>query len=677
MPASRSPDGEGDFCMTKMRTGRRILSFLMAAVVLWALLPATPAAAVGSLSAVYLDGISGNDSGDGASADTAVKTFEAAKELLAKDGTIYVTGTVTVSGASTWSLPTETYGEAKVQFAQVSTSNVSCVSVPAGAALTLQDIVIDGGRAADPDRVSPGTLILVNGSLTMKDGTVLQNNYTGNVGGAVFVVSAGSMTMEGGTIRDNTSYGTSTNPATKRSGAIATAKAENLTIQSGEITGNYSADPNNTEGFESAIYVQAIAGNIALSPTSDISITGRISSVKDSCNLVITPDDAYPVTVKTNAGSVVPDSGTYTIPIPIYTATAGFLISLGVTLKKEAPTAATYTSGDLTINGAAGYGGSITVDGSGKFTMTATEEHYVLDTVYVDGVAVTDDAIRGASGYDYAFNSGITEGTHSIVATFAHTINFSDPYHGTLSVRRDGTPLTSGDIVFDGQVLTITASPDANYALTDLSLTGLTDNGDGTYTVSAKRGDPTPSVSAAFALASFTITVADTLTGGEIAVSESGGRFAAGQTVTVTATPDENYVLESLTYTAGGKIFDVAVVDKTGSFIMPAADVTLGAVFTDHFVEIDSVEELMALAAAVKAGDDCAGKTVMLTADLDLRGKEFVPIGFFDETRDSAAQKHYPFRGSFDGGGHTVTLAIDSPLDGHQALSSALWKGAR
>jgi hypothetical protein len=62
-----------------------------------------------------------------------------------------------------------------------------------------------------------------------------------------------------------------------------------------------------------------------------------------------------------------------------------------------------------------------------------------------------------------------------------------------------------------------------------------------------------------------------------------------------------------------------------------------------------TAEELEAFRNAVDAGDDHAGETVRLGADIDLRGRDWTPIGDYRDMDKS-------FKGVFDGGGHTVTL---------------------
>lgn len=62
-------------------------------------------------------------------------------------------------------------------------------------------------------------------------------------------------------------------------------------------------------------------------------------------------------------------------------------------------------------------------------------------------------------------------------------------------------------------------------------------------------------------------------------------------------------------------------------------------------VEISTAEGFAKLAELVNAGTTFAGKTVRLTADIDLGNKPWTPVG----TKDRA------FEGVFDGGGHTVS----------------------
>ncbi|MBM6937418.1 hypothetical protein H7U37_02595 [Pseudoflavonifractor phocaeensis] len=63
--------------------------------------------------------------------------------------------------------------------------------------------------------------------------------------------------------------------------------------------------------------------------------------------------------------------------------------------------------------------------------------------------------------------------------------------------------------------------------------------------------------------------------------------------------------------------------------------------------ELHSPEELAGLARLVNAGNHFSGKTVTLTGDIDLAGREWTPIG--------GGGTGGQFRGDFDGRGHTIS----------------------
>lgn len=178
-----------------------------------------------ALAQVYLNGQTGNDTNAGTQA-SPVKTFEKALSLLAENGTVYVSGTVSVSGAENWSIPV---AGAKIQRAAGFTGPL--VSVANRGSLTLSNLTMNGGCGALPDLLvnnnssystayaaggAKAPLIVVNsgGALTITNGTVLEYNsnkpntssggaflesgYIG-LGGAVYC--NGTLSMTGGLIQ--------------------------------------------------------------------------------------------------------------------------------------------------------------------------------------------------------------------------------------------------------------------------------------------------------------------------------------------------------------------------------------------------------------------------------------------------------------------------------------------
>lgn len=79
--------------------------------------------------------------------------------------------------------------------------------------------------------------------------------------------------------------------------------------------------------------------------------------------------------------------------------------------------------------------------------------------------------------------------------------------------------------------------------------------------------------------------------------------------------------------------------------------------------EIYSAKGLQWLAEQVNGGDNFSGKTVALTADIDLENAEWTPIGTTDN----------PFAGKFDGGSKTISnLNVNSPEEAFKGLFGRL-----
>lgn len=177
--------------------------------------------ATGSLDSVYLNGTSGSD-GNAGTQRAPVATLDKALSLVKQGGTIYISGTMTVSNAQDWDL--ESSG---VTIQRLSSFTGPLIIVADGASLNLANITINGGSEVPSDSKiatnntyasgsAKAPLIVVNsgGSLVINDGALLTNNsnkpdtnssgyfkensYVGQ-GGAIYC--NGTLTMNGGTIR--------------------------------------------------------------------------------------------------------------------------------------------------------------------------------------------------------------------------------------------------------------------------------------------------------------------------------------------------------------------------------------------------------------------------------------------------------------------------------------------
>lgn len=88
--------------------------------------------------------------------------------------------------------------------------------------------------------------------------------------------------------------------------------------------------------------------------------------------------------------------------------------------------------------------------------------------------------------------------------------------------------------------------------------------------------------------------------------------------------------------------------------------------------EISSKEGLMWLADAVNSGnEEIAGKTIVLTSNIDLEGENWTPIGFNENGIVESTDKY--FTGTFDGKGHTIyNLNIENDNAGGVGLFGAV-----
>ena len=141
-----------------------------------------------------------------------------------------------------------------------------------------------------------------------------------------------------------------------------------------------------------------------------------------------------------------------------------------------------------------------------------------------------------------------------------------------------------------------------------------------------------------------------------------------GTDVAVSTAPDIRLVFKAAAAGTGSFFIQSANVDAAENARQDAPAAAIGAPVHAEVkgirLTIRSKDDLLAFSEKVKSGINYAGSTIVLAADIDLTREDYTPIGYYDESDN----RGFPFSGSFDGGGHTVTLDIQSPYVGHQAL---------
>ncbi len=159
---------------------------------------------------IYLNGETGDDGNDGAAVDTAVATFDKAKEMAIENSTntIYVCGTVIYSSGDN-TIDGSVDGGDNLTLYRYEEDLSDVLILVEGGTMTLSNITIDDNYVEETE-----PMVKVDGVdavLNITDGTVIQNAYEdpntvrGKAGdsGAVALLE-GTLNMSGGLITNNT-----------------------------------------------------------------------------------------------------------------------------------------------------------------------------------------------------------------------------------------------------------------------------------------------------------------------------------------------------------------------------------------------------------------------------------------------------------------------------------------
>ncbi|MDO5733578.1 MAG: Cna B-type domain-containing protein [Eubacteriales bacterium] len=164
-------------------------------------------------TAIYLNGENGDNNNNGLSPDNAVKTFARAKQLAEENqniDTIYVCGTVEIADEISLAGTKAILKRYKSPEGNLFQDDLLRLN---GGEASLKDITVDGNCQTDgkyPSTYTKGSLVDLNaGTLTIEDGTVLQNNAKWSStndfkGGAIYSLR-GKIIMSGGEIKNNIS----------------------------------------------------------------------------------------------------------------------------------------------------------------------------------------------------------------------------------------------------------------------------------------------------------------------------------------------------------------------------------------------------------------------------------------------------------------------------------------
>lgn len=207
---------------------------------------------------VYLKGQSGDDTKDGSTPETAVKTFGRAKELAGTDKNIIVIGTTDISG--------DIFLEgANQKVIRGENFNEYLFRVAGNNEASLKNIIIDGNSEKNPNIEKSLIYVDDGATLNVNDGAILKNNKIKAIenkateGGAIKAYNA-IINMTGGSVEDN--------QATYGGGIYLYGSTMNF---SGGVVQN-----NRSDRVEDSSYKQVYSagGGIAANKGSVINITG-------------------------------------------------------------------------------------------------------------------------------------------------------------------------------------------------------------------------------------------------------------------------------------------------------------------------------------------------------------------------------------------------------------------
>ncbi len=206
-------------------------------------------------TAIYVDGVNGNDENNGLDPAHAVKTLEGVRAKL-QDGnlnTVYVVNTVTVDGTDT--LDMRAGDDINGIWKRYKEFTGALIRVNGD--LTLQNVIIDGGKNESIKAKAP--LIIVNPGAILKinDGADLRNNKnTGSPRGGA-INNQGSLVIAGGIIQQNSTI--------ESGGGVYSTGS--VTMSGGEVSHNRAT------AYTGAANIQSTGGGICIDETGSMNMT--------------------------------------------------------------------------------------------------------------------------------------------------------------------------------------------------------------------------------------------------------------------------------------------------------------------------------------------------------------------------------------------------------------------
>ena len=228
----------------------------------------------------------------------------------------------------------------------------------------------------------------------------------------------------------------------------------------------------------------------------------------------------------------------------------------------------------FTVTCTSGEHGSITVDNTTAaagtvITITVTPESgYMLDVLTATDSSGNTIAISISNTFTMPESDVTVNATFKVASVYYNITVVTGLLHGSISVNKTSATVS--------ETVTITVTPDTGYMLNVLTVMDINGN---ILNISAGNTFAMPernvTVYATFKVIPYTITCTS---GGHGTISVDKTSAERFETVTITVTPEQGYLLDTLTATDsnGTNIF---INTNTLSFYMPESNVTVNATF--------------------------------------------------------------------------------------------------
>jgi len=313
-------------------------------------------------------------------------------------------------------------------------------------------------------------------------------------------------------------------------------KLDSIKVNGARISGlSFTVDSNSTvEAYFSKMkytitYTQPANGTLTLKNGSQTIHSGDSVEYGTVLTVEATPYHGYMLdSIKVNGARI---SG-LSFTVDSNSTVEAFFSKMKYTVTYTQPANGTLTVKDgtqtIVSGGSVEYGTVLTVEATAA-------EHYKFDSILVNGTRI--------SGLSFTVNSNST--VEAFFNKIKHTITYTQPANGTLTVKNGLQTIHSGDSVEYGTVLTVESTPAQGYKLDSIKVNGARISGL-SFTV-----DSNSMVEAYFSKMKYTITYTQPANG-TFTVKDgaqtivSGSSVEYGTSLTIEATPAQGYKLDSI-----------------------------------------------------------------------------------------------------------------------------------